>query len=97
MPKKKKKTKRQKILEALVHEKRHLTHRSESFLPLSLPPGFFFDAAELDLIVASTSGGCRWRHLDHIWNEEEELEDFSLSLSLSLLSVVAKGVLQVLR
>jgi hypothetical protein len=47
------------------------------------------DAAELDLIVPSTSGGCRWRHLDHIWNEEE-LEDFSLSLSL--LSFVAKGV-----
>jgi hypothetical protein len=42
MPKKKKKTKRQEILEVLVHEKRHLRHRSESFLPLSLPPGFFF-------------------------------------------------------
>jgi hypothetical protein len=38
----KKKTKRQEILEVLVHEKRHLTHRSESFLPLSLPLGFFF-------------------------------------------------------
>jgi hypothetical protein len=42
MPKKKTKTKRQEILEVLVHEKRHLTHRSESFLPLSLPPVFFF-------------------------------------------------------
>jgi hypothetical protein len=43
MPKKKKKkTKRQEILKVLVHEKCHLTHRSESFLPLSLPLGFFF-------------------------------------------------------
>jgi hypothetical protein len=42
MPKKKKKTKSEEILEVLVHETRHLTHRSESSLPLSLPPGFFF-------------------------------------------------------